>query len=91
MEWLAFWLAPAAATLQVGVGYALVKPACAVGGTTVLTALSVITFAMTVAGIWLSWRRRPSFVASVALGLNLLVAVLVIAATIPHFLLSPCE
>ena len=91
MEWIAFWLAPAAATLQVMAGYALVKPACGLGGIGPLHAVSLLSLGMTAGGVLMAWPRRPTFIGSVALGLNLIVAVLVLFAMIPHFVLSPCE
>jgi hypothetical protein len=107
MEWLAFVLAPVAASIQVGIGYALVKPACAAGGNAILTTLSLLTLAMSVGGAWLGWTRmqlaigasdsggraldRRWFVAALAAGFNVLVALLILTSTLPHFILSPCE
>ena len=91
MEWVAFFLAPLAAAIQIGVGYALVKPACAAGDVTMLIMLSAGVFTASVAGAGLGWWRRMRFVGQVALGLNLIVACLAIASTIALFVLSSCE
>jgi hypothetical protein len=91
MEWLAFFIAPAVAAIQVGVGYALVKPACAAGGPLMLTMLSVAMFILAAAGAGLGWARRERFIGMVAAGLNLLVILIAIFSTIPHFILHPCE
>jgi hypothetical protein len=91
MEWAAFFIAPLAAAVQIGVGYAMVKPACAGGGAAMLTALSLVMAATAIAGALMGWSRRHLFIGVVASGLNVLVLLLVIASTIPHFLLNPCE
>jgi hypothetical protein len=98
---------PTAALLDIGAGYALVRWTCATGHKEVLTAISLMTLALTMAGAWTAWicreRLRDAndqggriidrsyFTAIVAIGLNLLNALLILLSTFPHFVLSPCE
>jgi hypothetical protein len=91
MEWLAFFLAPTVAAIQVGVGYALVKPACAAGGPLMLTTLSIAMFLVSALGAGLGWARRERFIGIVAAALNVFVILLAVFSTIPHFILHPCE
>jgi hypothetical protein len=56
-----------------------------------LTTLSVAVVLVSLVGIGLGVSRRTRFVGQVAIGLNVLVALLAVASTIPHFVLSPCE
>jgi len=91
MEWLSFVLAPTVAAIQIGVGYALVKPACASGGPAMLLTLSAVTFVAAAFGAGLGWWHRQTFVGLASAGLNVIVMILVVASTIPHFVLSPCE
>jgi hypothetical protein len=91
IEWAAFFIAPVVAAVQIGVGYALVKPACATGGPGMLMTLSAAMAVAVAVGAVLGWTRRERFVGLVAIGLNILVMVLVIATTIPHFVLDPCR
>jgi predicted lysophospholipase L1 biosynthesis ABC-type transport system permease subunit len=91
MEWASFFIAPLAAAIQVGVGYALVKPACASGGPAMLLMLSAATFVAAGIGAVMGWSRRDRFIGQVSGGLNVIVMILAIASTIPHFVLSPCE
>jgi hypothetical protein len=91
MEWVSFFIAPAVAAIQIGVGYALVKPACALGGVVLLTSLSMAMGLIAIAGMGIGWAVRERFVGLVAAGLNGLVLLLVIASTISHVLLNPCD
>ncbi len=93
MPWLAFFIAPAVAAVQIGVGYALVKPACAARGPAMLVTLSAVTFVIAAIGGVMGWtqRRQDRFVGTIAAGLNVLTMLLVICSTIPHFILNPCE
>jgi hypothetical protein len=103
----AFFLAPLALAFDQGMTYALVKWACATGSGNVLTGIAVIGVAMTAAGAMSGWatlfalrgadpnggrRRDPRyFMAVVSIGLNALVALLILTAVIPRGVLSPCE
>jgi hypothetical protein len=106
--WSALSAGPVAWTINQGVGYAAVKPACGGPGPPVLWAVAVLALALTAGGIWRSWRtlgqlrgaasddgagvlERSYFMTVVALGLNTLIAILIVASLIPQFLLSPCE
>jgi hypothetical protein len=106
--WAALSAGPVAWTINQGVGYAIVKPACGGPGPPVLWAVAVLALALTAGGIWLARRLlgqlqssaseegagvldRSYFMTVVALGLNALIAILIVAALIPQVLLSPCE
>jgi len=91
MDWLSFFIAPTVAAIQIGVGYALVKPACASGTVTSLTMLSVAMGVLALAGTAIGWTARERFVGMVGAGLNVLVLLLIAATTISQFVLSPCE
>lgn len=100
-------LAPAAWALNQLIGYALVKPVCANGHPLILTALAIVMLGMVAAGGWIGWSSlvqlrgaeekggtridRSYFLALVAIGFNLLIALLILTAAVPPFLLSPCE
>jgi hypothetical protein len=105
--WFAVLAGPTASVVDIGAGYALVKWTCATGHKEVLTAISAAALALTMAGAWVAWTFRERlrdandqggrvvdrsyFAAVVAIGLNLLNALLILLTTFPHFVLSPCE
>jgi hypothetical protein len=105
--WFALLAGPLAVALNMGAGYALVKWACASGHAGVLTMISLATFALALGGAWVGWtctRRIPDgneqggrivdrsyFVATIAVGLSLFTALLIVMQAYPHFVLSPCE
>lgn len=105
--WLAFLAAPAAWALDQLTSYALVKPVCASRSPLTLTLISLVAFVLVVAGALTARAclaraadghddggrhvDRSYFFAIVALGFNLLVALLIVLAAIPQFVLSPCE
>jgi hypothetical protein len=105
--WVAVLSGPAAWALNQVLGYALVKPSCFAGTTATLVGLAGVTLLMSLAGAWTAWscflqlrdaditgdRRedRSKFVAISGLGLNLLLALLILTSASAHFLLSPCE
>ena len=93
MQWVAFFIAPAVAAIQIGVGYALVKPACAAQGPAMLMTLSAAMFVIAAIGGVIGWteRQHDRFIGTVAAGLNMLTMLIVICSTIPHFILNPCE
>ena len=91
MEWLAFFIGPTVAAIQVGVGYALVKPSCANGGPVMLTTLSAVIFVAAAIGAVMGWTRRDRLIGIVAAGLNIFAMLIAIFSTIPHFILNPCE
>jgi hypothetical protein len=100
-------LAPAAWALNQLIGYALVKPVCANGHPLILTGLAVVMLGMVTTGAWIGWSSlvqlrgasekggsrldRSYFLALVAIGFNALIAILILTAAVPPFLLNPCE
>ena len=100
-------LGPMALVLDQGLTYVLVKWVCATGATHVFGGIALIAVAMTAAGAlcgWSlvlslraangrgGWSRDPHyFMAIVGIALNMLIALLIITATIPRQMLSPCE
>jgi hypothetical protein len=105
MIWFALFAGPVAWALRQLASYALVSPACGMGSTQPLIAIAAAMLGLTLLGAWtgrlcLTRSRadgrgavmmRASFMASVAVGLNLLVALLIVLSTVAEFILSPCE
>ena len=105
--WLSLAAGPLAWMIDQGVGYPMVKPSCADGSDWPLMALSVVALGISTVGGSLGWMSlvrlrgarddggakvdRSYFVAILAFGFNVLAALLIIAAAIPIFFLSPCE
>ena len=105
--WFSLLAAPAAWALAEVIGYALVKPVCFGNATLALTAINGVAFALVIAGGLVgracliraqgasddggSQVDRSYFMALVAISFNVLVALLLVFATFPHFVLSPCE
>lgn len=102
----ALLLGPLAWALDQGASYALVKWVCASGAKNLLTALGVVALGMTVAGLLCGWstvaalRGNPEggqardpryFMGVVAIALNALIALLIIVASMPRYILNPCE
>jgi hypothetical protein len=52
----ALFAGPVAWALNQGVGYAVVKPACAAGVGSVVWSIDAATFALAGVGAWISWR-----------------------------------
>lgn len=89
----AFFAGPVALLIDQGLGYPLVKPACAAGTQMMLVAVSALALVVALSGALAGRARladRP-FVATIGIGLNVLVAGFIVFATIPQFVLSPCE
>jgi hypothetical protein len=107
LVWASLLAAPLAWIVDQGLGYPLVKWVCATGNTYVLPGIGVVALGITVGGGWLGWSSfvrlrgasedggrkddRSYFLALVAIGFNVLIAVLVLTAGIPPFVLGPCE
>jgi hypothetical protein len=105
MIWFAFLAGPLAWALRELVSYALVRPACATGTPQLLVTAAAVMLGVTLIGIWVGWASlarprgesagtvavRASFMANVTIGLNLLVALLIILSAIAEFVLNPCE
>ena len=105
MIWFALFAGPVAWALRQLASYALVASACGEVRTRWLIAIAAAMLAMTLLGAWTGRRclirsrrghgeavmMRASFMASVAVGLNLLVALLIVLSTVAEFILNPCE
>jgi hypothetical protein len=105
--WFSVLAAPAAWALDQLISYALVKPVCFADATFALTAVNGAALLLAIAGALVGrhcLRRahgavdaggrmvdRSYFMAVIGIGFNVLVALLIVLATVPHFLLSPCE
>lgn len=105
--WFGALSGPAAWALDELISYALVKPVCFANQTFVLTAVNGAALLLVIAGALVARScmakisgaaadggrtiDRSYFMAVGGLGLNLLVALLILVATFPHFVLSPCE
>jgi hypothetical protein len=105
--WGAFFAGPAAAALNEGLGYAVMKPVCAGADAYLLWLFAAAALAVAVAGAWIGWRclrdlraaaedggtvtDRSLFLAIVAVSLDTLVGLLIVTSALPFFFLSPCE
>ena len=105
--WLGLAAGPVAWSLDLLIGYALVKPACHADARFAIVAVSAAAFVGAAAGCWLSWRSlqqlrnaaaeggryadRSRMLALNGVGLNALIALLIVTAAISQLLLSPCE
>jgi hypothetical protein len=105
--WTAMLGGPVAWALHFQISYALVKWACSREQRYVLVATALVAAAAALSAAWLAWRCRTMsrdaseaggseidrsyFMANVALGLDLLLALLIILSAVPPFVLSPCE
>ena len=105
--WFSFLAAPMAWALAEVISYALMKPVCFGDATFALTAINGAAFALVIAGALVGRAclakaqgasddggrdvDRSYFMALVAIAFNALVGLLIVFATIPHFVLSPCE
>jgi hypothetical protein len=105
--WYALLAGPAAVALNQFSGYVLVKWVCASGHKNVLTAISLMTLLLAATGAWAGWTCRDRlrdaneqggrvidrsyFVATVAIGLAAITALLIAVQAFPRFVLSPCE
>jgi hypothetical protein len=105
--WAAMLAGPLAWTIDQGLGYASVKPSCAAGTVWPLLLYTAVALGIVTAGGWAAWWclhqlrhanedgglvvDRSYFMAVVALGFNALIGLLIGAAAIPLFVLSPCE
>lgn len=105
--WFALLAGPAAVALDEVIAYAAVKPVCAADAKYVLTAINAAALALVVIGGLTGRAcllkaqgatddgprhvDRSYFMALVAIAMNILAALVIVFATIPHFVLSPCE
>ena len=105
--WLSVVSGPAAWALNQLIGYALVKPACSASAGPALAIVNAGALIIVGLGAWSAWTAlrqlraadeeaavpegRSHFMAVVGLGMNLLIATLILTAAVPPFLLSPCE
>ena len=105
--WFSLLAAPTAWALDEVISYALVKPVCFGDATFALTAINAAAFALAAVGAMVGRAclarakgasddggrqvDRSYFMALVAISLNVLVALMIVFATVPHFVLSPCE
>jgi hypothetical protein len=105
--WFAVLAGPVAWALDELISYAAVKPVCFADARFTLTVINLAALALVAAGALAARsclskltgatddgpRRvdRSYFMAVGAIGLNALIALLIVFATIPHFVLSPCE
>jgi hypothetical protein len=105
--WTAMLAGPTAFALNHQIGYALVKWACDREQTFLLTLVAAATFGLAMWGAYLGWSclqqlrggddrggtivDRSYFMAVIAIGLDLLVALLIVLTAFPQFILSPCE
>jgi hypothetical protein len=102
-----FLAGPLALAIDILIGYALVKPACASGNTAMLTVVAAGAMTIAIAGLWIGWscvaraglatldggRRedRSYAMALVAVGLNAIAGLVIATSAIPHFFLQACE
>jgi hypothetical protein len=105
MLWLAVFIGPASWAIYELAAYALVKPVCASGSPLLLIAAGAGALVPAAGATTMAWSflrqerrhtvsdgaRQSRFLATAALGLNALTALLIVLAIVPAFILSPCE
>jgi hypothetical protein len=105
MLWLAVFTGPASWAIYQLVAYALVKPVCTGGTPLLLVAIAAGALLPVAGGTAVAWSvlaqaqqqtfldgaRQTRFLATAALSLNMLTALLIVLAIVPAFILSPCE
>ena len=107
MIWFALIAGPLAWALRELVGYALVRPSCVAGTTQWLLLTAAAMLALTLSGVVAgricvvragggrddggSPADRAWFMGTVALGLDLLIALLIVLSVVSEITLSPCE
>jgi hypothetical protein len=105
--WFALLAPVAAWALDQLVSYAIVKPVCAADARVTFIAINAAAFALVLVAATTAWsclvkargaaddgpRRvdRSYFMAVVALSFNVLIALLIVLATVAALVLSPCE
>ena len=105
--WTALLLGPAAGALDMFINYALVKPVCANGNKALLTLVSFGALMVAATGMWLARSclarlrdaaeegsrtiDRSYFMATGALALDVVMAILIVTIAVHQFILSPCE
>jgi hypothetical protein len=106
--WLALGAGPAAASLNLGIGYALVKWSCSIHGTWPLWSVAAACALIALAGAWMGvarlsdigtpretgqrWTRDSRrLLSTVAIALDLLLTLFIVATTLAMAVLSPCE
>jgi hypothetical protein len=105
--WTSMLAGPLAFGLNLQVGYALVKWACSREQEFLLVLVAVLALGTAAGGAWLGWScltklrdadeqggrliDRSYFMAVVAIGLNLLLMLQILASAFPTIVLSPCE
>lgn len=106
--WFGILAGPLAWAFDEGVSYALVPHACSTGHQYVLHIVTIISFAIVIAGLFVARRaqsRIPSptsldggstldrsrFMALLGMASSSVFILVIIAQTIPRFILSPCD
>ena len=105
--WVSLLSAPVAWALDQLISYALIKPVCFADARLTLTVISVValllvTFGGILGGVCLAQATggtdeggrtidRSYFMAIIGIAFNVIVGLLIVFATIPQFILSPCE
>jgi hypothetical protein len=106
--WFALAAGPAAASLNLGIGYALVKPSCAGGSARPRGAVAACSALVALGGAWMGlvrfldigtsreegqpWTRDSRrLLAVVAIALDLLLTLFIVATAVAMAVLSPCE
>ena len=105
--WASMLAGPFAWVFDQGLSYPSVKPSCFNASEAPLLVIAALSLAIAAAGASIGWWclqqvrdgrddggrvvDRSYFMAVVAIGFNVLIALLIVTATAPIFLLSPCE
>ena len=92
--WPALLAAPVLALLSIGLGYALVDPACGAGGRALLNAAILIPLVLCIACTLIAYGDRKSprdpFLALVATGVGAFFSLVIAAQWATQLFLSPC-
>jgi hypothetical protein len=92
--WPALLVAPILALVSIGLGYALVDPACSAGGQAMLHAAILIPLLLAIACTAIAYRDRRSprdpFLSLVATGVGAFFSLVIAAQWATQLFLSPC-
>ena len=88
--WPALILSPLFALASIGLGYALVEPACNRGLAWVLNAAILGSLALSAAATAAAWREKDAFLRQLALGCGAFFSLVIALQWTAQFFVTPC-